>query len=74
MARSSENTGTVVQAWVRPEFARQVKELANRDGRTVSNLIKVALRDRLETSPMGEDRRQAGVPRSPAPGVGSREE
>jgi Ribbon-helix-helix protein, copG family len=47
MARS-QNTGTVVHAWLRPEFAREVKELADRDGRSVSNLIKIALRDRLE--------------------------
>jgi hypothetical protein len=46
----SENTGTVVQAWVSPKFAREIKELADRDGRTVSNLIRVALRDRLSSA------------------------
>ena len=54
MARS-ENTGTVVHAWLRPEFAREIRELAARDGRSVSNLIKVALRDRLSAAPLEED-------------------
>jgi hypothetical protein len=58
----------VVQAWVTPRFAREIKELADRDGRSVSSLIKVALRDRLaETSPEGEDRRPAGVSVAPSP-------
>ena len=43
----AENTGEILHVWCRPEFAREVKELADRDGRSVSNLIKVALRDRL---------------------------
>ena len=47
----SENTGTVVQAWVAPRFAREIKELADRDGRSVSNFIKLALRDRLAETP-----------------------
>jgi hypothetical protein len=46
-----KNAGTVVQAWVRPEFAAEIRELADRDGRTVSNLIKIALRDRLSSAP-----------------------
>jgi plasmid stability protein len=58
---------TIVASWVSTRLAREIKELAARDGRSVSGLIRVALRDRLqtETSPMGEDRRQAGLPRSP---------
>ncbi|MGZ5321315.1 MAG: ribbon-helix-helix protein, CopG family [Solirubrobacterales bacterium] len=51
----------------RPEFAREIKELADRDGRSVSNLIRVALRDRLSsaTSPTtGKARRRAALPRS----------
>jgi Ribbon-helix-helix protein, copG family len=51
----TENTGTVVQAWVRPEFAREIKELAEQDNRSVSNLIKLALRERLQADARKED-------------------
>lgn len=47
---SAKSTGQVVHAWLRPEFAREIKELADRDGRSVSNLIQVALRDRLSSA------------------------
>jgi predicted transcriptional regulator len=47
MARSHE-TGAVVQAWVSPELAREIKQLADRDRRTVSSLIRFTLEDRLE--------------------------
>ena len=58
MAKSENSTGTVIQSWVSPKFAREIRELAVQDGRSVSNLIKVALRDRLsETSSRGGEGR-----------------
>jgi len=58
----SKNMGTVIQSWVTPKFAREIKELAESDGRSVSNLIKLALRERLqaETSPHGEGTARGG--------------
>ena len=75
MARS-QNTGTVVHAWLRPEFAREVKELADRDGRSVSNLIKVALRDKLSedfagATPAAEAGRPPSEPSFPRSGRGA---
>ena len=75
MARS-QNTGTVVHAWLRPEFAREVKELADRDGRSVSNLIKVALRDKLSedfagATPAATVERPPGEPSFPRSGSGA---
>ena len=57
MAETTQNTGTVIQSWVSPELARQVKELADADGRSVSNLIKHILEHELRP-PLGEDRRR----------------
>lgn len=51
----SENTGTVIQSWVTPKFAREVRELADQDGRSVSGLIKLALRERLQTFQAGTE-------------------
>jgi Ribbon-helix-helix protein, copG family len=77
MAAKSENTGTVLQSWVTPKFAREIRELAENDGRSVSNLIRFALRERLQASPIGEGAHRGGdsSPRAPRRGASaSREE
>ena len=45
----TKSPGEVLQSWVSPSFAREVRELADQDGRSVSGLIKLALRERLQT-------------------------
>ena len=47
MADTETSTGTIVQSWVSPQFARELKELADADGRSVSNLIRVILEENL---------------------------
>lgn len=77
MAKTN-SPGEVLQSWVSPKFAREIRELAESDGRSVSSLIKVALRDRLsdETSPSTAEAARpagaAGPPKAP-PGAGSEE-
>jgi hypothetical protein len=52
-------TRTRVQTWLEPKFARELKQLADADGRSLSGLIRVVLQEQLATSPYGE---------GPAPG------
>ena len=68
---AQQQTGRRVQTWLSPRLAREVKELADRDRRSVSSLIRVTLEDRLETAspPAGEARRSGDVP--PSPGAGN---
>lgn len=44
---TKSSTGTIVQSWVSPALARELKELADRDRRSVSALIRNALEDRV---------------------------
>ncbi len=48
----SESKGTTIHTWVSPSFAAEVRELAEQDGRSVSNLIRHVLQAQLETSPI----------------------
>jgi hypothetical protein len=43
MAKSSDDSGTVLHCWVSPRFAAEVRRLADEDQRSVSSLIRVAL-------------------------------
>jgi hypothetical protein len=52
MATKSEKPAAVLQSWVTPDFAREVKELADADGRSVSNFVRNVLEHQLRTSPI----------------------
>jgi predicted transcriptional regulator len=41
------STGEVVQAWVSPDLARELKQLAEQERRSVSAVIRLALEDQL---------------------------
>jgi hypothetical protein len=43
VSESEDRSAAVLHTWVTPKFAREVRELAETVGRSVSNLIKVAL-------------------------------
>ncbi len=58
MATGAKPAGTRVQTWLTPGFARELKELADADGSSVSGLIRVVLQEQLATSPT---RRGPGV-------------
>jgi predicted transcriptional regulator len=40
-------SGAIVQSWVPPRLAAELKQLADRDRRSVSAIIRHALEDRL---------------------------
>jgi predicted transcriptional regulator len=46
-ADSPTSTGEVLQAWVSPELARELKQLAEQERRSVSAVIRLALEDQL---------------------------
>ena len=46
----TKSTGTRVQTWLPNSLAEQLKAEAERSSRSVSNLIKVAVEDRLRGS------------------------
>ena len=51
-------TGKVIQSWVPPALAEQVKQHADRERRSVSALVRIALEDQLGRS-RSPGRRQA---------------
>ena len=44
-AESPTSTGEVVQAWVSPDLARELKQLAEQERRSVSAVIRLAIED-----------------------------
>lgn len=46
----TKSPGTVIQAWVSPEFLEQVRERAQVERRPVSDLVRIAVEDRLAPS------------------------
>jgi hypothetical protein len=65
--------GSVLQTWLPHPLDQQLRRHAEAERRSLSSTIRLAVEDQLRTSPTGEDRRPgAGVPRSPASGVGAR--
>ena len=46
-AESPTPTGEVVQAWVSPDLARELKQLAEHERRSVSAVIRLAIKDQL---------------------------
>ena len=71
MATSGNKGASVLQSWVTPAFAREVRELADEQGRSVSNLIKFALRTQLSETPptdSGESTAPGGLNEEPYAG------
>ena len=50
MATEQADKGRITASWVTPRFAAEVRELAERDHRSVGSLIRLAVEDRLATS------------------------
>ena len=48
MAVATKDTGQVVQSWVSPTLAREIKQLADDDHRSVSALIRIALEAKVQ--------------------------
>ena len=46
-AESPTSTGEVVQAWVSPDLARELKLLAEQERRSVSAVMRLAVEDQL---------------------------
>ena len=55
MAAATKSTGVVIQSWVTPQLAAELKRYAEAERRSVSAAIRIALEDRLRPGP--EDRR-----------------
>ena len=72
MATSGNKGASVLQSWVTPAFAREVRELADEQGRWVSNLIRSsALRTQLSETPptdSGESTAPGGLNEEPYAG------
>jgi hypothetical protein len=49
-------TGEVVQSWVPPELARQLKRQAQRERRSVSSAIRIAIEDQRRRDAQPERR------------------
>ncbi len=46
-AESPTSTGEVVQAWVSPDLARELKQLAEQERQSVSAVIRLAIEHQL---------------------------
>ena len=53
MAVATKDTGVVVQSWVSPRLAAELKRYAEAERRSVSSTIRLALEDRLRPNPRG---------------------
>jgi predicted transcriptional regulator len=47
VAIASKDTGKRIETWLSPSLARELKELADRDRRSMSAVIRNAVEDRL---------------------------
>jgi Ribbon-helix-helix protein, copG family len=47
VAASTQSPGVIVQSWVPPQLAEQLKAEADLERRSVSALIRIALEDKL---------------------------
>ena len=62
MATSTQSPGgAIVQSWVSPEFAEQLKAQAELERRSVSGVVRIALEDRLRGEGKPERRRPIQV-------------
>ena len=47
MPTATRDTGVIVQSWVSPQLANELKRHAERERRSISAVIRIAVEDRL---------------------------
>jgi hypothetical protein len=61
----TQQSGKVIQAWVSPDLARQLKAQADAERRSVSATVRLAIEDRLAQSEPGRSQRAFAAPALP---------
>jgi predicted transcriptional regulator len=51
VAIATKDTGIRVETWLSPRLARELKQLADRDRRSISAVVRNAVEDRLRPEP-----------------------